>query len=1141
MNGPKHAMAVSAGLVVLLLGGFEARAGSRAAGPAAFGRAAAAKAVPLAVAGAPAAQAAAKRGAPNVPPEPCFHGGDVNDDGQLSSGDAQAAFLFAIGLQEPTVAEACASDCNGDGYLSSGDAQAIFFESLGLGSCPYDLPDGELCENGFECRSDHCQNGVCCAGGDCCREVADCGDAYAHELRCDDPATCQGSSGAAACVNAVCTTIASPDDSACYAELLADECGPYPPIYCTGEIEQQVACATSCASDDDCDFETAHCSGGVCVPILFVFGTVRAGGQGVVDAVVTIGSARTTTYSEGSYQLYLDLNDLKARPDGLVFAVEVRAPGFAPGYLNIPYVADAPLYWLDVTLMPQLHAVHIVDNGAGGVTASFDQGGQQVAELTIPSTSLPPGVTLVAGKVAHVDPTTGDRRAFPGGDYLAVPAGGGLVTLESFGVMNFELLNQWGEPVTELAGPATLCMRVPAGLPATVGATVPLWYYDAEAALWQQDGFGTVEERGDGHYLCGETDHFSWWNYDQPITTHACFKYRFVDEIAGEPIIGLAFQAEGVAYAGGAIERPCACDGDDASPPCPGQGMSSFTVKRATPSEPADVRVFISIMGQTLYLVDDGDGTFSLTTDVANATVFAAPEAAGSCLANVSVENCAFLDGEDGILPLAEPNLAPFIYDFYAENNVLPASSTTTIYAWASDINGDEIVQGFATADCGTLSDESFDGTWYSVTYTAPETLGICRVTLHMVDEFGSTSSAWIALGVFDAPPYGVLGGRLIDPTGTDVTDSTVRLSGENRCTAESYDATVTVAADGRFSFTGVPCCALCTEGEWMYLAGFGGTFEVNFERPGLQWTGFDSGVYNCCSSMPWSEICPHDIYLPPAWGTLEGAANLADGSLDTSIDTVNVYIYGTSPVKDTALRELTGTGPAVAGSYSVSVPMLPGSLELGVANWYSRDFDLAYQGETRAFDLGEGALGTVSGTVFDPAAVGSTVWLYCDYAWEWPATVVENGQYEFEDVPVGYCSVYAEVNGYWGYGWLHAKTQVLTLDIGGTGATLNGQVLDDAGVPVAGASVDLSVYGGAYFASTVLSGADGSFVFTDVPTGSGELYVSYGDGDDKAEGDPGWAYRPIEIPEANQGYTYDVVLQSSVSDCWERAGGATK
>ena len=65
---------------------------------------------------------------------PCFQTGDVNSDTEISMGDAQKAFMIALG-NTFTYGEKCRADCNGDDLITAGDAQAIFFVVLGMDSC----------------------------------------------------------------------------------------------------------------------------------------------------------------------------------------------------------------------------------------------------------------------------------------------------------------------------------------------------------------------------------------------------------------------------------------------------------------------------------------------------------------------------------------------------------------------------------------------------------------------------------------------------------------------------------------------------------------------------------------------------------------------------------------------------------------------------------------------------------------------------------------------------------------------------------------------------------------------------------------------------------------------------------------------
>jgi len=67
--------------------------------------------------------------------EPCINDGDVTLDGEITAGDAQLAFLIALGSYTPSYEEECAADCNGDEEITAGDAQLIFLTALGSGSC----------------------------------------------------------------------------------------------------------------------------------------------------------------------------------------------------------------------------------------------------------------------------------------------------------------------------------------------------------------------------------------------------------------------------------------------------------------------------------------------------------------------------------------------------------------------------------------------------------------------------------------------------------------------------------------------------------------------------------------------------------------------------------------------------------------------------------------------------------------------------------------------------------------------------------------------------------------------------------------------------------------------------------------------
>jgi hypothetical protein len=99
-----------------------------------------------------------------------------------------------------------------------------------------------------------------------CSADADCQILADAMATCDEPDACQGMKPVMHCKDGACTfrTFIDADD-ACTEAIERDDCGRYESIFCSGEPEQdEVACATSCSDDDDCD-EGAICADGDCI------------------------------------------------------------------------------------------------------------------------------------------------------------------------------------------------------------------------------------------------------------------------------------------------------------------------------------------------------------------------------------------------------------------------------------------------------------------------------------------------------------------------------------------------------------------------------------------------------------------------------------------------------------------------------------------------------------------------------------------------------------------------------------------------------------------------------------------------------------------------------------------------------------
>jgi len=122
------------------------------------------------------------------------------------------------------------------------------------------------CDDDNVCTADSCDQAIGCVheltiapDAACCETPDDCPPDFGSPPACDNQKTCQGSSKTAICVDNQCGTAVEQDDSACVG--LADDCGLFKDIVCSGETEQPLqACLGFCVTDEDCD-PYAHCDG----------------------------------------------------------------------------------------------------------------------------------------------------------------------------------------------------------------------------------------------------------------------------------------------------------------------------------------------------------------------------------------------------------------------------------------------------------------------------------------------------------------------------------------------------------------------------------------------------------------------------------------------------------------------------------------------------------------------------------------------------------------------------------------------------------------------------------------------------------------------------------------------------------------
>lgn len=118
--------------------------------------------------------------------------------------------------------------------------------------------------------------------------------------------------------------------------------------------------------------------------------------------------------------------------------------------------------------------------------------------------------------------------------------------LESFGLMDVTVRKD--DQKLRVKPGETLSIRIPApvGVNVTPPSTIPLWSFDEQTGLWQQEGTATYSPT-EGVYEA-EISHMSMWNCDQEMET-TCIRGTVVG-LDGNPVAGAYVFGQGADYTG---------------------------------------------------------------------------------------------------------------------------------------------------------------------------------------------------------------------------------------------------------------------------------------------------------------------------------------------------------------------------------------------------------------------------------------------------------------------------------------------------------------------------------------------------------------------------------------------------------------
>jgi hypothetical protein len=250
---------------------------------------------------------------------------------------------------------------------------------------------------------------------------------------------------------------------------------------------------------------------------LFTGKVITDGSAAVPGAEVHVNAAATTTSAAGAFSLTV--------PEANRYVVTIKKDGFQ--MISKVYLAEriGATYVMRKADMVVIDPT--IDNTVPVRAPKTDTGAQPYGDvmLTLHAGSIVDSagnrvitpVTVYKSRFDHLfDPY--DRMP---GDYAGKTTDGTDTTLTSFGAVEVNLRGGGGQKYNLAAGmPADLVYPVHPSQIASAPPTLPLWYYNEDTGIWEQDGVATLVS---GAYTA-QAKHFTAVNVDLAKQNATCVK-----------------------------------------------------------------------------------------------------------------------------------------------------------------------------------------------------------------------------------------------------------------------------------------------------------------------------------------------------------------------------------------------------------------------------------------------------------------------------------------------------------------------------------------------------------------------------------------------------------------------------------------
>jgi hypothetical protein len=262
--------------------------------------------------------------------------------------------------------------------------------------------------------------------------------------------------------------------------------------------------------------------------------------DGTALPFVSVTAAGKTVHTDGSGLFTFD--SLKPGAElRVTFALEGYADSAGSAKINAGDTAT-----LNATLKRMNDGTTLAHASAGGSASS---GGNTI---TFPTGAINIGGQKAASATVRVTPVglaDGVGAGCAPGELSVVVSGGQTAPLDVFALVHVQATVGGANVDLNEGATANVRFKVAAGSNLQAGDTVPLWYFDASAGAWVQQGTGTAVNVGGVLYIDGVVTHLGWWCFATIGTQPFVVKGKVFDA-ENQPISGAVIYARGLDYHG---------------------------------------------------------------------------------------------------------------------------------------------------------------------------------------------------------------------------------------------------------------------------------------------------------------------------------------------------------------------------------------------------------------------------------------------------------------------------------------------------------------------------------------------------------------------------------------------------------------